>query len=132
MAYCTRVDLVDRFGEADITDLESSRPNAVAEAIDDASALIDGYVAGRYPLPLAEVPVILKRIARDLVRYSLDVDPNETVIKRRDEAVSYLKDLAQGKATLGVPQAAEPDSLDTAEMQSDGHVFSRKNTNGFI
>jgi len=130
--YCTRDDLVDRFGEGDIADLEDGRPNAMAEAIEDASALIDGYVAGRYPLPLAEVPAILKRIARDLVRYSLDVDPDDSVTKRRDEAVSYLKDLAKGNAALGVAQAAEPHSLDVAEMQSDGHVFSRQNTREFI
>ncbi len=132
MTYCTRQDLIDRFGEGAIGELEFGNPNAVAEAIDDAGALIDGYVGGRYPLPLAEVPAILKRAARDIVRYSLALDPEETVTRRRDEAISYLKDLAQGKATLGVPQEAEPESLDTAEMQNDGHVFSRTNTKGFI
>lgn len=126
--YCTRDDLIERFGATLIDDLEYGRPNAVTEAIDDAGGLIDGYLATRYPLPLASVPSVLKRVARDLVRYSLDNDPSDVVTKRRDDAVSFLKLLAKGEVTLGMPVESEPDSLDTAEIQSDGHVFRRTDT----
>ena len=130
--YCNRADLVARFGESAITDLEYGNANAVVEAIADTTALIDGYVGSRYTLPLAGVPAIITRVARDLVFYNLNTDPSDNVKARRDEAMSYLKDLAQGKVALGVSQAAEPDSLDTAEIQSDGRVFSRANSRDFI
>ena len=123
--YCTRDDLLGKFGTESIEDLEYGRPNAVAEAIDDASGLIDGYLAARYPLPLITVPSVVTRIARDLVRYGLDNNPSDVVSKRRDDAVKFLVSLSKGEVTLGMPTASEPESLDTAEIQSDGHVFRR-------
>ncbi|OPX57069.1 Mu-like prophage protein gp36 [Oceanospirillum multiglobuliferum] len=132
MAYCTRADLENRFGRSDIADLEYGRPGAVDAAVAGASSLIDSYVGGRYPLPLANVPAVLANQALALVRYELDNNPSDAVIARKNDAIKYLEALSTGKATLGVALAAEPESLDTAEMQSDGHVFSRKNTTGFI
>ena len=129
--YCTRDDLLDSFGTNVIEDLEYGRPNAVTEAIEDANGLIDGYLAARYPLPLVTVPAVLKRIARDLVRYGLDIAPSEVVSKRRDEAVKFLMSLSKGEVTLGMPAASEPESLDTAEIQADGHVF-RRTDNSFL
>ncbi|MGH1460998.1 MAG: gp436 family protein [Neptuniibacter sp.] len=131
MSYCTRSDLENRFGSDVLADLEYGRPKAVVEAIADADSLIDSYVGARYPLPLVTIPSILVSTARDLVRYSLDIDPSEAVKSRRTDAVKFLEALAQGRATLGIPQEEEPESLDTAEIQSDGHVFSRKDK-GFI
>lgn len=130
--YCTRNDLVERFGENVVADLEYGRPNAVTEAIDDASGTIDSYLGSRYPLPLTVIPTVLKRIARDLVRYGLDIDPDETIQKRRDESIKFLTALAKGDVSLGVATDEEPDSYDTAEIQSDGHVFRRGDSDGFI
>lgn len=132
MAYCNRADLDARFGADVIADLEYGKPSAVAEAIADAGSLIDSYIGARYALPLISTPPVLLRTARDLVRYTLDIEPSDVVTKRRDDAVRFLEALANGRATLGVPQASEPMSLDTAEIQSDGHVFSRPNSKGFI
>src|SRR5690606_7072000 len=111
---------------------EGERANAVAEAIADAACQIDGSLAARYPLPLATVPGLLRAMARNLVRYSLDIDPDAKVKARRDEAISYLRDIAAGRATLGLPQAAEPASLDTAQVESAGNVFARDKSKGFI
>lgn len=130
--YCTRDDLIERFGATVVADLEYGRPGAVTEAIDDANGLIDSYLGARYPLPMAIVPVVLKRVARDLVRYGLDIDPDETVQRRRDEAVKFLTGLSKGEVSLGMPAADEPDSFDNAEIQSDGHVFRRSDSTGFI
>jgi len=132
VTYCTRQELEDAFGADVIAELEGERANAVAEAIADAAFQIDGYIAARYPLPLATVPGLLRTIARNLVRYSLDIDPDDKVKARRDEAISYLRDIAAGRATLGLPQAAEPASLDTAQVESAGNVFARDKSKGFI
>lgn len=129
--YCTRDDLIQKFGTTVIEDLEYQRPNAVAEAIEDTNGLIDSYIAARYSLPLPSVPSVLTRIARDLTRYGLDINPDDVVTKRRDDAVAFLKSLAKGEVTLGMPVESEPESLDTAEIQNDGHVFSRTD-NSFL
>lgn len=130
--YCTRADLVARFGESEISYLEAGRENALAEVIADATALIDSYLAARYPLPLAAPPAILMRVSRDLVRYAADNAPDETVTRRRDDAVKFLESLAKGNATLGLPVADEPETHDTAEMLSQPLRWSREASKGFI
>lgn len=132
MTYCTREDLIAKFGESDITMLEDGKPAAVAEAIDDANSMINSYLAGRYNLPLATVPPVLLKVCRDLVRYSLDVDPTDIIIRRRDDAVKYLESLANGRATLGVAQDEEPVGGDTAEMVSSPLRWDRERSKGFI
>lgn len=90
MTYCTRNDLVARFGESEIQQLEAGRPDIVAEVLADVASLIDSYLAARYPLPLPSVPPVLLRVSRDLVRYAVDGYPDEAVIRRRDDAIKYL------------------------------------------
>ena len=67
MGYVTQQQLVDRFGErlllqvADRADPPAGTINAdvVARALADTDAMIDGYLAGRYILPLAATPPLL-------------------------------------------------------------------------
>lgn len=132
MSYCNRADLENRFGTEVITELEYERPSAVATAIADAASLIDSYIAARYQLPLVAVPPVMVGTACDLVRYDLDIDPSDAIKDRKTAAMKYLESLSQGKATLGLPQNIEPESSGTAEIQSDGHVFKRSSSKGFI
>lgn len=138
-AYATQQDLVDRFGAEELIQL-TDRANTGAidatvldQAIADASAEIDGYLGGRYTLPLSHVPLVLSRICADLVRYYLYGDaPLDQVRQRYEDAVAFLKSVARGQMTLGVAtdgKAAAPS--DNAEMQSGGRVFSRDDK-GFI
>lgn len=130
--YCSHQDMVDRFGESEITMLEAGRDNAMREAIDDAGALIDSYLGARYALPLSVVPNQLMSVCRDLVRYSLDMTPDDTVKKRYDDALRYLQALSKGTATLGLPAAQEPSASATSEMVSAPSRWSRGNSQGFI
>ena len=64
--YATRQDMISRFGEEEIrllTDRDGSAGAIVDAVLDqvlaDASAEIDGYIGGRYRLPLVTVPQIL-------------------------------------------------------------------------
>jgi len=81
--YATESDLKKRFGAQRIDELKLNHIVEVAEgeepepvdvvqvALQDAEEEINGYIGGRYPLPLANVPSNLKRIACDIARYRL-------------------------------------------------------------
>jgi len=103
--YATRQDLELRFGAAEIANLESmqTNPDAVNEALQDASEEIDSYVAVAYELPLPLIPSTLKRVACNIARYRLYFQqPTEEVEKRYESEVKYLQRIADKKAVLNI------------------------------
>lgn len=104
----------------------------VNRALTDAGDAIDGYLAGRHAVPLANPTQAIARIACDMARYFLfDDQATDTVQRRYDMAVQYCRDVAAGKVSLG-PTNVAPPSGGTVEMISDGTVFSRTNSGSFI
>lgn len=106
----------------------------INQAVADADGTIDGYLSGRYAVPLASPPPNVGRIACDLVRYYLNDDQvTEAVEKRYTAAIAWLRDVSSGKASLGADlgAAAQPTG-GSVEMVSDATVFGRKNSGGFI
>lgn len=102
--YATEADLVARFGE-EISNLKLmvSNPTFVDDAIQDATEEINGHIGGRYPLPLPNVPSNLKRMACDIARYRLYFQqPTEEVRKRYEDAIAFLKRVADNKAHLQI------------------------------
>ena len=102
--YATEPDLVARFGE-EIGNLKLmvSNPTFVDDAIQDATEEINGHIGGRYPLPLPNVPSNLKRMACDIARYRLYFEqPTEEVRKRYEDAIAFLKRVADSKAHLQI------------------------------
>lgn len=123
MPYATLTDLVDRFGELELTQLtDAATPGlideaVVARAITDAEALVDGHLGGRYTLPLATVPPVLTGAVCDIARARLYKDAlPEVVEKRYTDALAYLRLLGQGKITLGA--VPEPASTSDARIVS--------------
>lgn len=109
MTYATLSDLIDRFGAEELTQLTDRDgvgdlgQAVIDQALADAGAVIDGYLAGRYTLPLTPVPAILVGYACDLARERLYKDAaTETVIRRADDARRFLALVGQGKLFLGV------------------------------
>lgn len=136
--YCIRDDMVSRFGIeelAELTDRDGSAgvsgivDNVLNRAIDDAGATIDGYLGGRYDLPLAVVPRVLTRTACDLARYYLydeQLGEEHQAAKRYAEAISYLEKVGRGVLQLGLDRNnARPETSNTAVMTSAGSVFGR-------
>lgn len=102
--YATESDLVDRFG-AEVEQLKGMLPSssAVDDAIQDATEEINGHIGGRYPLPLPNIPSNLKRMACDIARYRLYFQqPTEEVRKRYEDAIAFLKRVADHKAHLQI------------------------------
>ncbi|QHW25649.1 DUF1320 domain-containing protein [Rhizobium leguminosarum bv. viciae 248] len=117
--YATVSDMIARFGETQIIRL--SRPeDRTAETVDedkvntalaDAGALIDGYIRGRYFVPIAAAPAEIVRATCILARYDLaqgeNMDPSEEMSKARKDVISWLENIAKELVNLDVP-AAEP------------------------
>lgn len=102
--YATEPDLVARFGE-EISSLKLmvTNPQFVDDAIQDATEEINGHIGGRYPLPLPNVPSNLKRMACDIARYRLYFQqPTEEVRQRYEDAIAFLKRVADNKAHLQI------------------------------
>lgn len=103
--YATEADLVARFSEEEISNLKLmvSNPQFVDDAIQDATEEINGHIGGRYPLPLPNVPSNLKRMACDIARYRLYFQqPTEEIRKRYEDAIAFLKRVADNKAHLQI------------------------------
>ncbi|MDD2765013.1 MAG: DUF1320 domain-containing protein [Opitutaceae bacterium] len=133
MPYATQSDLAARFGEAELlqqTDLTGTgaiNGQAVADALTDASALIDGYVSARYSLPLAVVPGLLVGVCCDLARYALYIEAVPPIVQqRRDQAIATLRDISLGKLRLEVggdtPSVPAPSGL-AQVVQAGRKVF---------
>ena len=138
MAYCSIQDLIARFGETELVELTDEQnlgvidEEQIAQVISDVDGFIDGYLSGRYTLPLASIPASLTRAACHLVRYDLYDDPPPHVQKRFDQALAWLRDLSAGRGSLGINQdGSQPATSDTVSMSSGGNVFNRVDK-GFI
>ncbi len=127
MAYVTRSDLVDRFGESEVAQRELMLPDgAVDKAIADAGAVADDYLAARYAIPVDPVPETLKRLVCDIARHYLLGD-SETDTQRRlySDALTALRDIGAGRRRLAVEPVSGGGADAMVEMVSSPRVFRR-------
>jgi len=137
MPYVTQQQLVARFGEEELIQL-TDRANVGAidaavlnQAIADAGAEIDGYLAGRYQLPLAQVPSVIALYCGDITRYRLyDDAARDEVRKRYEDAMKFLRLVSEGKVRLGADEPAAP-AAGSVQMETSGRVFGR-DQGGFL
>lgn len=126
--------LIDRFGERELIQISDRTgqadgvDDAVANrALEDAGAEIDGYLAGRYTLPLSTVPRVLVNVACDIARYRLyDDRVTEAVQKRYEDAIKFLTLVSTGKVGLGLDTNTAPvPSTGGPAMDTSERVFSQ-------
>ena len=143
MPYTSLPLMIDRVGQAmlialtDRGDIPVGVIDAVvmARALADADAVINGYLAGRYVLPLAITPALIADIAAAVTLWKLHVTSPEDKIKADyDAAIKTLRDIAQG--VVRVPDAAglEPAASGASGVQivDRERPFSADNMKGFI
>ncbi|WP_175948570.1 gp436 family protein [Burkholderia pyrrocinia] len=141
MAYATSDDMVRRFGETEMIEI-SDRDQigavdvAVAgNALDDASAEIDTYLAGRYTLPFMGTPRFIAGLCCDIARYRLCVGGTRMTDEIRDryrDAVRFLELAAAGKVTLGeLPSGAPVQPSTTIEFQSGSRIWGDDDRGAF-
>lgn len=133
MPYATQADMQTAFGADELIQLTDRADPPVGaidtavldRALEAADGEIDSYLATRYALPLASVPVILRDCAADIARYRLHGrGVPERVEKAYQARVAWLRDVARGVAGIGV-DTLTPASAGLPEMTSAGRVFGR-------
>lgn len=142
MTYATQDDLVKRYGEDALRDLtDRAAPPAgaidadvVTLALEDADAAIDGYLKGRYALPLTAVPPLLRDLAQAIAVYKLHRD--SVAGKIRDDYTDALKTLdliSKGTIRLDVagiePAASGSSGVRTTDRD---RPLTNQNLRGFI
>jgi len=140
--YASQSALVDRFGERlllDLTDRADPPAGAVDSAIvdralADTDAVIDGYLAGRYILPLATTPPLLADLALQIAIYKLHVfAPDQKIADDYKAALAMLGKIADG--TVRLPAAGvEPASSGSAGVETIDRErpLTPENMTGFV
>lgn len=134
MPYITDADFEKAFGSAELEDLTRD-DNDFARAELAASGLIDGYLASRYALPLANVPAMVKGWALDIARYRLwDEQAPEEVRRRYEDALAQLKDVAKGLIALPPDAAGLPPATSGVYFDgySDERIMTSDNLKAFV
>lgn len=106
----------------------------IQRALQDADETINGYLNGRYVLPLSTTPMVLVRVACELARFYLYDDQVTDQIKgRHDASIKWLGEVSRGFVSLGVDSASgQPNSSANAELVSSEAVWKRTNSGGFL
>lgn len=142
MTYVTQGQLTDRYGAELLLQLaDRAVPPAgavdaavVARALADTDAVIDGYLAGRYVLPLAAVPPLLIDVAAAIAIYKLHiVSPEGKITDDYKDAVASLGRIATGVIRLpaaGIEPA--PSGASGVEATDRERDMTPDNLSGFI
>lgn len=136
MPYATALDMVDAFGWSEMRDLtDTGEPRlddvnqvVLGKALQDASDMIDGYLVGRYALPFANAPQVLRVHCRGLARYLLMTHtPDERAKGDFAAAMQYLQRVAAGSIALLPPSAAGqvPSGMGPVVFHTGEKVFAR-------
>jgi len=135
MIYATTQDIIDRYSN-DTLLLIADRDNdsvvdaiVVDQALADASAEIDGYLATKYELPLSVAPDVLIRPCVDIVVYRLSADADMATEERRvryEDAVKLLERISKGIVSLGLP-TPPPSSNGGVTFTGNKRRFGRGN-----
>ncbi len=140
MAYATQADITDSYG-GDLLLVVADWDNdgvidaaPVARALAAATALIESFLAVRYPTPLTTVPELVRDMCVDIALYKLagtGVGPTDEMRLRYEDALSLLKRIADAKANLDVLQPAEPAGAGDVLLVAEERVFTRDSLRGF-
>lgn len=142
MSYILQADLLGQLTEDQLIQLTDDgnvgevHAETVTQAIADAEAEINGYVATRYAVPVAApVPALLKKLAIDITVYNLwrrRQKVPELVRTVYEDALKRLDGIAKGTVTLGVdPAPAESTKGAAGETFGPDRVFDRDKLGNF-
>lgn len=127
MTYCTLANLTDRYGAQLLIEI-SDRGEAASDTIDealitraitDADALIDGYLATRYKLPLASIPAIVTDLSQSIAIYRAHARvADEKITDDYKSALRILAQISAGVIKLDV-DGVEPAASGASEVRTN-------------
>ncbi|MBO5524285.1 MAG: DUF1320 domain-containing protein [Roseburia sp.] len=153
MGYCTAEEVLemlkddmlnniigDDYEEEKEKRIEKITPLA-EQAIGDAGAEIDGYLAKRYKVPFKKTPPVIHKYAKDIALYNLvsrkgvdEDDREKTYLNRYNAAIAFLLRVAEGKVDIDVSEEGNASS-GTANisftMESSPRLFTRESMKGW-
>lgn len=115
MRYCTRADIGNAIPEMTLIQLSNDDPAAalpnesvIEDGVRQAEELVDGYLRGRYNLPLDPVPTVLRDAVVYLARHWLYQRRPEgalpdAVKDSRKDTIKLLESIRDSVVTLGMP-----------------------------
>ena len=142
MAYADLTGLTARIGEATLIELtdRADPPLGVVDttvidaALADTDALIDGYLAVRYALPLSASQALVVTLAESITIYKLyTISAPERVVDDYRDAIKALEKIAEGKVQLNAA-GIKPASSGGSGVQSCDRTpeMTRENMGSYI
>ena len=149
--YCTveevagmiKDDMIDVIlGDQPIEDREQQQEmlrELIPGAIGDACSEIDGYLAGRYPVPFEKTPAMLNKLAKDIAVYNLvsrqgidESSREKNYLNRYNQAIKFLTAVAEGKIDIGTSDKSSVSGAGTDfRVESPSRIFSRNSMKGW-
>lgn len=116
-SYATCADLLadaDPVLVAQLTGTDEPDEDKITRALENASGEIDSFLASRYPVPLADPPVVLRKYAVDIALYEMQklrqLGDLEDSRQRYEDALRFLMRVNEGKLNLG-PAPSEGEAV---------------------
>ena len=117
MSYCSISDVQERFTNEELVQLtndygsDTVDSDKITESIIYAENVINGYLRGRYSLPLNQVPDVLKCLAVDFVIYliyrrRMRTDIPDSINLKYQDVINKLKDIQNGIFNIGAESSA--------------------------
>ena len=142
MAYADLTGLTARIGEATLIELtdRADPPLGVVDttvidaALADTDALIDGYLAVHYALPLSASQALVVTLAEAITIYKLyTISAPERVVDDYRDAIKALEKIAEGKVQLNAA-GIKPASSGGSGVQSCDRApeMTRENMGSYI
>ena len=113
---------------------DAAREQVLENALGRAGSEAASYLAARYPLfrkpALPDglvVPPVLVNAVCDIARYRLtggEASETSPIVKRYEQAIAWLRDIAAGRATLTLPEDEESESLSGLAFSSGGRIWA--------
>jgi phage gp36-like protein len=134
MPYSLKADLLTEISEEELiglTDDESAgivNDDRVTTAIADADALIDSYCGQVETVPFTTVPAIIKKHSVTIAIYNIYSRRSVAPEVRKDnykDAISHLKDIATGKATIGATTEADYEEDPQSSHTLEDRIFTK-------
>jgi phage gp36-like protein len=142
--YASVSDMTARFGETQILRL-SNPEDRVTEVIDnvrvdrhlaDATEVINGYIRGRYAVPLVSPPADIVRATCIIALHDLAqgerTSPTEEMEKNYKSIITWLEQIAKELINIDAPAAvsANPNPGSGARMSDRQPVFTHDSLRG--